>query len=146
MTYRQPQDQPRRNAGQPPATPPQWRGSHQGQPQPAYWAPPVAATAWQPPAQRPASRWLPYPRHLVRFPSGLMPRARRRRGRGHSLGYYVYLGSHPVAVMFALCATMVAWCLLLEWIMAVALGWLLWCYVVTLGWLVALPFAALKRR
>lgn len=112
-------------------------------------------TQWQPQYQpRPAVRQSraparglpPYPVRMVHFPVQLVPRPGRRRGRGHSFGYYVYLGSHPVAVTMALFATVIAWCLLAEWIMLVAMAWLLWCWLVTMGWLATLPFAALARR
>ena len=106
-------------------------------------APPYPYGQYPPRPHVPPARLLPpYPSRLVRFPVRLLPRARRRGGRGHSLVYYVYLGTHPVAVMVALFATVIAWGLLAEWVLFVVMAWLTWAGLVSAWWLCAAPFAA----
>lgn len=66
MTQWQPDNQPRHRAGQPPVTPPQWGGSHQGPPQP-QWVPleqrpgyGQPQPGWQPPQYQPP-QYAPQP-------------------------------------------------------------------------------------
>jgi hypothetical protein len=47
----------------------------------------------------------------------MFPRARRRRW--HSLGYHVYMGTHPVAVLIALYVNALIICCVLGWLMLV---------------------------
>jgi hypothetical protein len=78
-------------------------------------------------------RHRPYPRHLVRFPWALIPQSRRSRRR-HSIGYFVWLGSHPVLTLIALMINLYLLCLIVGWIALVACGWALWAAIVTVGW------------
>lgn len=132
----------------PPAAPPQFRPyalPPQFRPQPQQYVRPAPAT--RQPAARPRSAAVPrnlppYPAHLVRFPSQMFPRARRRRG--HSLGYYVYMGTHPVAVLIALYVNALIICCVLGWLMLVGSAWMMWAMLVTMAWLVQVAVAALR--
>ena len=84
----------------------------------------------------------PFPAHLVRFPSRLLPRARRRRG--HSTGWYVYMGTHPIAVLISLYINAMIICCVLGWLVLVVEMWLVWAMLVTMAWLVQVAVAALR--
>ena len=93
-------------------------------------------------APRPAHRWPPYPAHLVRFPA-VLPRSRRRRG--HSVGHYVYLGTHPIALLVTLYINAMILCVVVSWLALVWSAWAMWALLVTVGWLCQLAAAALRR-
>lgn len=85
----------------------------------------------------------PYPSHLVRFPSGALPRSRRRRGP--SARRIFYLGRHPVALLIEMCLTLLALEVIVGWIALVVAAWALWTAVVTVGWLCKVAAAAMRR-
>jgi hypothetical protein len=144
---------PQRGPGLPPfpgqqqPAPQGWQQGYGQQPymrQPQYAPPPPTS---RPPSARPrrvsAPRKLPpYPAHLVRFPSGMLPRSRRRR---HSIGHYVYLGTHPVALLIALWVNLMIICVVAGCLAFVAMGWMMWAMLVTMVWLVQVAAAALRR-
>jgi hypothetical protein len=123
--------------------------------QPSYRQPPCPLQpqyAPQPPASRqpaasprptPAPRRLPpYPAHLVRFLPGMLPRTRQRRG--HSLGHYVYMGTHPVAMLIALSINAMIICVAVGGLAFVGAAWMIWAMLVTMAWLVQVAAAALR--
>ena len=144
---------PQRGPGLPPfpgqqqPAPQGWQpgyGQQPYMPQPQYVPPPAS----RPPSARPrpvsAPRKLPpYPAHLVRFPSGMLPRSRRRRGP--SIGRIFYLGRHPVALLIEACLTVLVLEVIVAWIVLVVGVWAMWASAVTGGWLVQVAAAALKR-
>lgn len=69
-------------------------------------------------------------------------RGRRMKAElGHGIGWFVWLGSHPVLTLFALAVNLCTVALLLCWVAAVTAGWLLWGAGVSVWWLAAaLPF------
>jgi hypothetical protein len=121
------------------------RMGYQQQPpwqQPGYSQQPPYPPQPQPPASRhpaalagPTTRRLPpYPAHLMRFPSGMLPQSRRRRG--HSLGHYVYMGTHPVSMLIALCVNAMIAYVVVCWLALVGAAWMMWAMLVTMAWLV----------
>jgi hypothetical protein len=116
--------------------------------QPAHlaqaWPPPYAPQPQYRPQPAPAPRKLPpYPAHLVRFPSGMLPRSRRRRR--HSVGHYVYMGTHPVAMLITLYIDAMIIFVVVGWLVFVAVGWMMWAMLVTMAWLVKVAADALRR-
>jgi hypothetical protein len=57
-----------------------------------------------------------------------------RRRRGGSIAHYVYLGTHPVALVMSLMLTMIVMCAVAGWVAVVGAGWLLWVAGVTVIW------------
>lgn len=119
------------------------------QPQYGWYPPTVPPRAQQAPTvphhpayQAPAARRMPpYPSHLVRFPVNLVPRT--RRGRSHSVMWFVWIGTHPIAMLFSLYITMFWLSMLLAWLMLVTEFWLMWVLAVTIGWLCRCAIAAI---
>jgi hypothetical protein len=108
------------------------------------WPPPYAPQPQYGPQPIPAPRMLPpYPAHLVRFPSGMLPRSRRRRG--HSIGHYMYLGTHPAAMLITLYIDAMIIFVVVGWLAFVAMGWAMWATMVTMAWLALVAAAALRR-
>jgi hypothetical protein len=151
------QDGPRQ---QRPATPPQWRRDEQPQPvwrpdpqdswppqQPRYQpAVPQSRPSPAPPrsaAPRTVHRWPRYPAHLVRFVA-VLPRSRRRRG--HSVRQYVYLGTHPIALLITVCINAMIVGVVVSWLALVWSVWVMWAMLVTIGWLCQLAAAASRDR
>ena len=117
----------------------------QFQPQSQHYTQPAPAPRH--PVARPRTtaapgRLPPYPAHLVRFPSKSLPRARRRRG--HSIGWYVYMGTHPVAVLISLYINLMVVCVIVCWLVLVVEVWLIWVVLVTMAWLVQVAAASLR--
>ena len=112
----------------------QMHNPYQQQPQ-GY--PPRRAAQPQSRPPGPSTR-RPYPSHLTRFPQELLPRG--RRGRGHSIGFYLYLGRHWILGLITLYVYAVSIAFVLSWITLVAIGWAMWVAAVTVGWACALPF------
>jgi fatty acid desaturase len=101
-------------------------------------------TSWQPqhdPGRQ--QRRPPYPARAVRFPAGMLPRAGRNRGR--SFWRLVYLGSHPVAAIFALCVNAAAAAVVIGWIAIVGSAWAVWVMLVTGAWLCRAAVASVRR-
>lgn len=110
----------------------------------AQWGPPPPR---QPVRARAAARAprgrQPYPAHLTRFPSELLPRG--RRGRGHSIGFYLYFGRHWIAGLITLFIYLTSVAIVLSWIMLVVTGWAFWCAGISLAWLCGASFAPARR-
>jgi hypothetical protein len=73
----------------------------------------------------------------------MLPRSRRRRG--HSLGHYVYMGTHPVAMLISLYINAMIAFVVVSWLVFVAVGWMMWAMLVTMAWLVKVAADALRR-
>lgn len=102
------------------------------------WKPPEVGRWTYPgtpqPQPKPGRRRVPYPSHLVRFPSELVGFGGKRRGRGPSIWRMVYLGTHPVALLMTAFLFMIMAEFVAGWFLLVFSCWLLWVLAVTTGW------------
>lgn len=137
---------------QQPVTPPQWQRSapppHHPNPAPTGYtdhrqAPAAPQRQAPPPVPHPTRRRPPYPAHLVRFPSGALPRSRRRGGP--SIGRIFYLGRHPIALLIEMCLTLIALEVIVAWIALVVTAWASWTAAVSIAWLFQVAAARLRR-